>query len=120
MHPKIKVQKFGKLRIYVKSGETVAGGGLFRKIFPRTAARKILDEAKAEGFLNAHAFQTHASYRKGEKSVHNHSLEGDNSGLTICIELVDEKERLHQFVVRNEELLHGKTMIFKEVEHWSY
>ncbi|MBS1594100.1 MAG: DUF190 domain-containing protein [Bacteroidetes bacterium] len=120
MIKKIKVQKLGKLRIYLKSGETVKSEGLLRKIFPRTAVRKILDEAKSEGFLNAHVFQTHSAYRKGEKSIHTHAVEGDNSGLTICIELVDEKDRLQQFVIRNEELLAGKTIIFKEVEYWSY
>ena len=79
-----------------------------------------MEEARDEGFLNAHAFQTHSAYRKGEKVIHNRMLEGDNSGLTVCIELVDEKERLEQFVLKNEKLLNGKAIIFKEVEFWGY
>ena len=119
MPEKIKVQKLGKLRIYLKSGETIKSKGLFRKIFPHTAAGKILEEARDEGFLNAHAFHTHSAYRKGDK-IHNRMVEGDNSGLTICIELVDEKERLQQFFLHNEKLLKNKTVIFKEVEYWNY
>lgn len=119
MATKIKEQKIGKLRIFLKSGETVKSEKFLHKLFPKNKYSKILDEAKKAGIMNAHIFQTHAAYEGGSKVAH-YSMEGDNRGLTVCLELVDNKEKLELFFISHKAMLKNKTAIFTEVEFWSF
>lgn len=119
MATKIKEQKIGKLRIFLKSGETVRSEKFLRKLFPKNKYSKILDEAKKAGIMNAHIFHTHAAYESGSKVSH-YSVEGDNNGLTVCLELVDHKEKLELFFATHKAMLKNKTAIFTEVEFWSF
>ena len=115
----MNITKMGKLYIYMTTGETVKSKNLLRKLFPKSKYSKILQEAKMSGIMNAHVFQTHAAVQKGGKVTH-HSVDGDTSGLTVCVELVDEKIRLQQFFKTHSKLLKGNTVIYKEVEYWEY
>lgn len=119
MDTNIKEQKIGKLRIFFKSGETVKGEKFMHKLFPKNKYSKILDEAKKAGIMNAHIFQTHAAYEQGSKVAH-YSMETDNSGLTVCLGLVDTKEKLESFFVTHKAMLDSKTAIFTEVEFWAF
>ncbi len=119
MNTTIKIQKIGKLRIYLKSGEKVKSEKMLHKVFPKSKYQKILDEAKKAGIMNAHIFNTNAAYERGGK-IHHNQVEGDNSGLTICIELVDDKERLEVFFKTHRVMLENKTVIYKEVELWGF
>jgi len=119
MATKIKEQKIGKLRIFLKSGEKVKSEKFLRKLFPKNKYSKLLDEAKKAGIMNAHIFNTHAAYESGGKVAH-FSVEGDNSGLTVCLELVDQKEKLEIFYATHKAILKNKTTIFTEVEFWSF
>ncbi len=115
----ISVSKIGKLRIYMKTGEAIKSKNLLRKMFPKTKYLKIMEEAKASGIMNAHVFHTHAAVQNGGKMAY-HSIEGDTSGLTVCIELVDERNKLEAFFKTHEEILKENTVIYKEVEFWEY
>jgi len=115
----ISVSKIGKLRIYMKTGEAIKSKNLLRKMFPKTKYLKIMEEAKASGIMNAHVFHTHAAVQNGGKMAH-HSIEGDTSGLTVCVELVDERNKLAAFFKTHKETLRGNTVIYKEVEFWEY
>jgi PII-like signaling protein len=115
----ISVSKIGKLRIYMKTGEAIKSKNLLRKMFPKTKYRQIMQEAKNSGIMNAHVFHTHAAVQKGGKMSH-HSVDGDTSGLTVCIELVDERSHLELFFKTHKELLKENTVIYKEVEFWEF
>ena len=78
----------------------------------------IMEAAKEEGILNAHVVHTTSSYKHGERITHK-TTEGDNRELRVCVELVDEREKLEYFFRKHTSLLTGKTVIYKEVEHWS-
>ncbi len=119
MEHTIKTQKMGKLRIYLKSNETVKGEKMIHKLFPKSKYRKILDEAKNAGLMNAHIYHTHAAYERGGK-VLLQSSEGSTPGLTVCLELVDEKDKLESFFKTHKAMLKNKTIIYKEVEFWSF
>lgn len=119
MKTHIITHKMGKLRIFLKSGETVKGDKLIHKFFPKNKYSKIMDEAKKSGIMNAHIYHTHAAYESGGKIAHYNS-ESDNGGLTVCLELVDEREKLELFFTTHKAMLKNKTVIFKEVEFWSY
>jgi PII-like signaling protein len=119
MDTTIKIQKIGKLRIYLKTGETVKSDKTIHRFFPKSKYRHILEEAKKAGIMNAHIYNTHAAYERGGK-VHHTQFEGDNSGLTVCLELVDEREKLEAFFKTHRNMLRNKTVIYKEVELWEF
>jgi PII-like signaling protein len=119
MEPKVKTRKMGKLRIFLKSGEMIKGDKLLHRLFPKSKYRKIMEEAKNSGILQAHIYHTHAAYESGSNIAH-FSADGDNGRLTVCLELIDEREKLEQFFTTHKAMLKNKTVIFKEVEFWSY
>jgi len=119
MTEEIKISKIGKLRVYLKTGESLKAKSLLHKIFPKNKYRQIMQEAKNMGIMNAHVFHTHAAVQKGGEITH-HSVEGNTSGLTVCIELVDSKQKLEAFFKIHKELIAENTVIYKEVEFWEY
>ncbi|MHB1179903.1 MAG: DUF190 domain-containing protein [Daejeonella sp.] len=119
MTEELKITMIGKLRIYMTTGEGIKSKSLLRKIFPTRKYLEIMQEAKESGIMNAHVFHTHAAVQKGGKMTH-HSTEGDTSGLTVCLELVDEKVKLQQFFKTHKDMLKENTVIYKEVEFWEY
>lgn len=119
MTEELKITKMGKLRIYMTTGEAIKSKSLLRKMFPKSKYLKIMQEAKTSGILNAHVFQTQAAVQRGGKMAH-HSVEGGNAGLTVCVELVDEKQKLEAFFKTHKDILKENTVIYKEVEFWEY
>lgn len=113
----IRATRICKLRIYLKMGEKVKGDTLAQRFFPKTKYMKMLDEAKKFGLRNAHIYQTHGAYEKGG-AVHHYNIEMSDSGLTVCLELVDEREKLEMFFKTHRQMMKGKTAIFSEVELW--
>ena len=67
--------------------------------------------------MNASVYQTHHGYSMHGKISHAH-VELANEDLTVCIELIDEKEKLETFCRKHAELLKGKMIVFKAVEFW--
>lgn len=103
----------------MKTGEAIKSKRLLRKMFPKAKYQHIMQEAKNSGIGNAHVFQTHVAVQKGGEMAH-HSVESDHSGLTVCIELADERKNLEQFFRTHKELLKENTVIYKEVEYWEF
>lgn len=120
MDQKIETLKLGKLRIYITPADKIKHGkrSILQKLFPKSAYIHIVQDAKAEGIMNASVYNTHFGFSNNEK-VQFYSLEGDNSKLTMCVELVDKREKLESFFLKHLEYLKDKTVIFKEVEIWS-
>lgn len=117
MHVELKTHKMGKLRIYLTHGDKIKPDKLIRRVFPKSTAHHIVSEAKKDGLMNASVFQTHFGYSNHEK-VQKHSIESDNSDMTICIELIDTHEKLELFFKKHHRMLHGKVVVYKEVEFW--
>ena len=116
---KIKAHSLGKLLIYITSADKIRHGNrtIFRKLFPKSAYIHIIQDAKAEGIINASVYSAHFGFSNGD-SINSFNLEGDNSKLTICVELVDKRDKLEKFFLRHKDYLKGKVVIFKEVEFW--
>jgi PII-like signaling protein len=47
-------------------------------------------------------------------------LRAITGGLTVCLELVDNIEKLELFFTTHKAMLKNKTAIFTEVEFWSF
>lgn len=119
MVKKVKSHALGKLKIYMEPAHKVRHGNrsLLRRMFPKSAYVHIISEAKKEGILNASVYNTHMSY-SNRGSISTFSVEGDNSNLSVCIELIDKREKLEQFFLKHTDLLKSKVIIYKEVEFW--
>ena len=117
MGQEIKTHALGKLRIYLKTGDKVKSKSLLRKLFPTSVYRNIVEMAKADGIMNASVFNTHMGYSNYDKIVQ-YSYETENGGLTVCIELIDTKERLQEFFIKHKENLKDKVVVYREVEYW--
>ena len=119
MDKKIKTHSLGKLEIYIEPAHKVRHGDrtLFRKLFPKSVYMHIILEAKKEGIINTSAHSTHTSF-SSEGKMTTYNMEGDNSKLNMCVELVDKKEKLQEFFLKHKDLLRSKVVIYKEVEFW--
>ncbi len=110
--------ELGKIRIYLTPRDRVAAKGLWDRLNPRPIYREIIDAAKKDDLQSAVAFATHYGFSNGSK-VQTQSLESANSHLTLCIEIIDQKDRLEAFCRHHGVLLQGKTIVYKHVEHWA-
>lgn len=119
MEKNIKTHSLGKLLIYITPSDKIRHGkrSIFRKVFPKSAYVHIIQDAKAEGILNATAYNTHFGFSNGG-NIESFNLETDNSNLAMCVELVDKRKKLEQFFLKHKDYLKGKVVIFKEVEFW--
>lgn len=117
MEDQIKTHMLGKLRIYVKTGEKIKTKAIRGKLFPTSVYKGIIDLAKEEGLMNATVYTTQMGFSNYER-VGQFSIESDNPGLTVCIELIDKKENLRQFFLKHQVLFKDKVVVYKEVEYW--
>ncbi|MEO7046232.1 MAG: DUF190 domain-containing protein [Ferruginibacter sp.] len=119
MVKKLKHHSLGKLEIYIAPAHKVkhVTNGLFRKLFPKSTYMHLIEEAKKDGIINASAHSTHTSFTTDGKII-SFSVEGDNSKLAMCVELVDKREKLEAFFLKHQDSLREKVVIFKEVEFW--
>ena len=119
MVQKFKSHTLGKLEIFIEPATKVLHGqrSLFRQIFPKSLYLHIIADAKNEGILNASAHSTHTSFNSNG-TITSFNNEGDNSKLSMCVELIDKREKLEHFFLKHRDSLRSKVVIFKEVEFW--
>ena len=107
----------GMLRIYLKPADKRKQPGLRGIFTARPLYRELVDAAKKEGFLNAHAHHTHYGYNNHGK-VRAHDPELGNPELTMCVELIAPKNQLEIFCRTHGDLLNDKVVIYKHIEQW--
>lgn len=119
MGKKVKSHLLGKLKIYITPADKVTHGNrtAWQKLFPKSAYIHIVQDAKAEGIMNATVYNTHFGFSNNGK-IQAYNIEADNPKLTMCVELVDQREKLENFFLRHKEYLKGKVVLYKEVEFW--
>lgn len=115
---KIAVTEMGKLRIYLTPTEKVKADGFWAKLNPRRAYQEIIAAAKKDGLLNAIAYNGHHGFaNKGHVETRDPEL--GSGRLPMCVELVDHKDKLEEFCRKHGDLLKGKAIVYKHVEHWA-
>lgn len=113
---RVVTKEIGQLRIYVPQGETRNGTGL-RSLFSRPLFRELIDLAKSEGLLNATSHVIHSGYTQNGR-VQGPLAELPNPHLTACVELIDQRESLEVFCRKHADLLRGRVLVYKHLEHW--
>jgi PII-like signaling protein len=115
---RIEAQETGKIRIYLTPRDRVAARGFLNRLGARPVYREIVSAAKKDGLHSAVAFTAHHGFSNGGQ-IKSENIEAPNSGLTICVELIDHKDRLEEFCRHHGDLLKGRSIVYKHVEHWS-
>lgn len=114
---KVSTREIGQVRIYMTPREKRKQPGLKGALFGRPLYQDIIDAAKHDGILNATAHHTHYGYSNNGKIQHNMN-ELPNAMLTLCVELIGDREQLEHFCRTHAELLKGKVIVYKHMEHW--
>jgi PII-like signaling protein len=78
---------------------------------------ELIAAAKADGILHATAHNSFFGY-SGDQPIQSDITESPNPALNVCIELVDSRAMLERFVRTHGDLLRGRVMMYKHVEHW--
>lgn len=114
----VTANEIGMVRIYLKPGERSPEESRLKSIFSaRPLYRRIVQEAKASGIMNAVAHQAHYGF-SNHGPVLEPGAEIQNPDLTVCVELIAERTDLENFCKAHGALLQGKVIIYKHLEHW--
>ncbi len=113
---KVTPKETGMLRIYLKPGERikVAEAILFSH---RPLYRELVTAARRAGIVNAVAHHTHFGY-SNHGALEDRGVELANPHLTMCVELIGERETLELFCRQHGEHLRNKVIVYKHLEHW--
>jgi PII-like signaling protein len=113
---KLSSREIGMVRIYMKPREKAHGtGGWFGG--GRPLYRELVVQAKAAGIMNAVAHRTHFGYSNSGK-LQDEGFEIPNPDLTMCVELIADRELLEEFCRTHGAILKNKVIIYKHIEHW--
>jgi H+/Cl- antiporter ClcA/PII-like signaling protein len=113
---KVTSTEIGQVRIYMTPSEKRKGTGV-KGFFGKPLYQEIIDAAKADGILNAVAHHTHYGY-SGNGRIQSNSQELPNNNLNLCVELIAHRDQLELFCRKHGDLIKGKVIVYKHMEHW--
>jgi len=111
-------QEMGKIRIYLAPRDRMAAAGFLKQLRSKPIYRELIAAAKTAGLHSAVAFSSHHGFSNGG-SVKSDDPDAVGAHLTLCVELIDHKDKLEEFCRQHGDLLAGKSIVYKHVEHWS-
>ena len=108
--------EIGMLRIFLKPSDKGARrSGLFRTARP--LYRELVLQAKADGILHATAHGSHYGY-SNHGAIRESGAEIADPHLSLCVELIAQRDDLDGFCRRHGALLAGKVVVYKHLERW--
>lgn len=117
-HPhKVVPKEIGMVRIYLTPKDRRKVTGMKVLLGSTPLYRELVKTAHADGIINAVAHHTHYGYSKGGR-VRAHDPEAGNPNLTMCVELIGQREQLELFCRKHGDLLRDKVIVYKHLEHW--
>lgn len=108
----------GNIRIYLNSCDTVATKGFWNRLLSRPIYREIVNAAKRERLTSAGAITSQYGYCNREQ-IQGYQLENANNQLAVCIDIIDESDRLLAFCRKYNALLRGRMIVYTQVETWT-
>jgi PII-like signaling protein len=105
------------IRIYMKPGDRGRESKLKTFFNGKPLYRQLVEQAKAAGIMNAVAHHTHYGYSNHGR-IQDEGAEIRNPELTMCVELIGEREQLEVFCRTHGALLQSKIIVYKHLEHW--
>ncbi|WP_454886327.1 DUF190 domain-containing protein [Sphingomonas oryzagri] len=110
--------EIGMIRIYLKPGDKAPKGASKSRWAAKPLYRMLVAQAKADGIMNAVAHHTHYGY-SNHGPVRENGSEIADPHLTMCVELIGQREQLEQFCRAHGDMLATKVIVYKHLEHWS-
>ncbi|WP_246171579.1 DUF190 domain-containing protein [Sphingobium limneticum] len=105
------------IRIYMKPSDKATDGS--RSFWTRKPLyRQLVMQAKRDGIMNAVAHHTHYGF-SNHGPVMEDGAELSNPHLTMCVELIGQRHELERFCEVHGDLLGGKVIVYKHLEHRS-
>lgn len=92
------------VRIYLHHGQRVPTASMWEKLLGKNLAHAILTEAKKAALSQAILYPIQAGFLRNSALIHAQS-EAVPPKMPVCIELVDEPERLKDFLHQHQTLL---------------
>lgn len=114
----VNASEIGMIRIYLKPGDKAAKGTARTLWSSKPLYRALVAQAKAEGIMNAVAHHTHYGF-SNHGPVREQGVEISDPHLTMCVELIDQRDILERFCAGHGDLLASKVIVYKHLEHWS-
>lgn len=118
MTQNLKTRDVGMIRIYMKPSDKGKAPRKFWFFGTKPLYRELVAAAKNAGIMNAIVHHTHYGY-SNHGSIQPEGYEEPNPHLTMCVELICERERLDRFCRDQAEALQGKAIVFQALENWS-
>lgn len=109
--------EIGQVRIYMTPGDKRTTHKI-KRLVTRPLYQEIIDAAKKDGILNAIAHHTHYGY-SGNGMVQSDKQEVPNDRLSLCVELIANRDKLEQFCRAHGDMLQGKVIVYKHLESWA-
>lgn len=110
--------EIGMIRIYLKPGDKSPKGASKSRWGAKPLYRTLVAQAKADGIMNAVAHHTHYGY-SNHGPVRENGSEIADPHLTMCVELIGQREQLELFCRAHGDMLASKVIVYKHLEHWS-
>jgi PII-like signaling protein len=117
-HFTVQHSEVGMLRIYMKPSDRIGKRSVRTLWGSKPLYRELIQTAKADGIINAVAQHTHYGF-SNHGQIREHGPELADPHLTICVELVGERDQLDLFCRRHSDLLADKIIVYKQLERWS-
>jgi PII-like signaling protein len=109
--------EIGMIRVYVKPADKIRRSGARGLWSAKPLYRHLVAEAKIDGIMNAVAHHTHYGF-SNHGPVRENGSEVADPHLTMCVELIGQRDQLERFCQRHGELLADKVIVYKHLEHW--
>lgn len=106
------------LRIFMKPSDRIGARSIRTLWNAKPLYRELIRTAKADGIINAVAQHTHYGF-SNQGPIRENGAEISDPHLTICVELVGDRDQLDLFCRRHGDLLGDKVIVYKQLEHWS-
>lgn len=110
--------EIGMIRIYMKPADKAVKPASRSRWGAKPLYRMLIAQAKVDGIMNAVAHHTHYGY-SNHGPVRENGAEVADPHLTMCVELIGQREELERFCRRHGDLLTSKVIVYKHLEHWT-
>ncbi len=114
----VNSREIGMIRIYLKPSDKISKGTARTLWSSKPLYRALVTQAKSDGIMNAIAHHTHFGF-SNHGAVRQDNVESGDPHLTMCVELIDQRELLERFCAAHAEQLANKVIVYKHLEHWT-
>jgi H+/Cl- antiporter ClcA/PII-like signaling protein len=110
-------REIGQLRIYLTPAER-RDGSTWSLLFGTPIYRVLVEAAKDVGMMHAVVHHSSNGFSGGDDEALG-IADSLNSQVSLCVELIDEREHLEQFCRAHGDLLQDRVIVYRPIEHWA-